>query len=138
VGDIAIFTENLDAKRMKAILQKHLIKSARRLVPSGQWWLLQDHDPKHDSVMAKTWIHNHGVDQIDFPAYSPDLNPIENLWNNLKRRVEAHNARNIEELKQPLYDEWYATSKDFLVSLVESMPQRCKAVIESKGHKIKY
>ena len=71
---------------------------------------------------------------IDFPPYSPDMNPIENLWNELKRRVEARNATNIEELKQHLHEEWYATSTDFLVRLVRSMPHRCIAVLDSKGH----
>ena len=35
---------------------------------------------------------------MELPPYSPDLNPIENLWNHLKRRVEKKNARNTEEL----------------------------------------
>ena len=42
---------------------------------SGEWWLLQDNDPKHKSKEVQTWLHNHGVSVLDFPPYSPDLNP---------------------------------------------------------------
>jgi transposase len=123
---------------MRDILFTHLIQSARRLVPGGTWWLLHDNDPKHRSVLVKRWLFEKGVQVMDFPPYSPDLNPIENLWNNLKRRVEKHNATNIEELKDALNTEWYATSTDFLAELVQSMPRRCQAVVQSKGHKTKY
>jgi len=72
--------------------------------------------------------------RLDFPPYSPDLNPIENLSNDSKRRVESHNAQNITELEQHIAEEWQATSADFLSSLSDSMPKRCKAAIKAKGH----
>ena len=99
VGDIVIFTENLDAQLMKNILNQHLIKSARLLIPTGSWWLLQDGDPKHRSVLVQTWLFNHGVQLIDFPPYSPDVNPIENLWNESEtesRGKKCNNYRGVE------------------------------------------
>jgi len=79
-----------------------------------------------------------GIQQIDFRPYSPDLNPIENLWNDLKRRVEKRNARNVEELKQHLEEEWVATDKEFIKKLVHGMPKRCKLVVKAEGHMTKY
>ena len=102
LGDIAICTDNLDSIMMRNILRSHLLQSARRLFPSGNWWFLQDNDPKHRSDIVQQWLFRNGVQCIDFPPYSPDLNPIENLWNDMKRQVEEHNAQNIEELKQHL------------------------------------
>jgi len=76
----------------------------------------------------------HGIQQLDFPPYSPDLNPIENLWDNLKRRVEKRNPTNLEELEDAINEEWRLTDVTFLHTLVESMQRRCEAVKENNGH----
>jgi hypothetical protein len=139
IGDIHVFTEDLDAPGMKSILQQHLIQSSQRLFPvNTAWWFLQDNDPKHSSRLVQDWLFSHGVQLIDFPPYSPDLNPMENLWANLKRRVEEHNPRNIQELTQHIHNEWSRTNRSYLCKLSDSMPQRCRAVIVNQGHRTKY
>ena len=75
---------------------------------------------------------------LTFPPYSPDLNPIDNFWNDLKRRVETHNATNITELQDHIMTEWNNTDPNFLAKIAESKPDRCKAAVTSKGHKIPY
>jgi len=75
---------------------------------------------------------------LDFPPYSPDLNPIENLWSDLKRRVEQRNPRNVEELEKYLREEWKNTSSQTLQNLSSSMVNRCKAVVALKGYMSKY
>ncbi len=59
-------------------------------------------------------------------------------WNDLKRRIETHNATTISELKDHTMMEWNNTDPDFLAKIADSMPDRCKAVVTSKGHKIPY
>ncbi len=75
---------------------------------------------------------------LDFPAYSPDLNPIENLWNDLERRVEARPASTVEELQDAIAEEWERTSPAYLRKLARSMPKRCQAVIDAHGDHTKY
>jgi transposase len=78
------------------------------------------------------------VAKVDFPPYSPDLNPIENLWNSMAREVEKYQCESVEDLMKAVELEWEAVSKEELEHLVESMPRRCSAVIEAKGCHTKY
>ena len=75
---------------------------------------------------------------IDWPSNSPDINPIENIWSILKRRVEKRKPSNIHELDQFLHEEWKKFEKTIINNLVHSMKSRCLAIIESKGERINY
>lgn len=141
VGYLYVFNENMDAKLLKRIFESgHLLESAedRGLMDGGEWWLLQDNDPKHKSKEVQNWLHNHGISLLDFPPYSPDLNPIENLWSDMARRVEVRPASTMDELQDVIAEEWASTDADFLVTLARSMPKRCQAVIDAKGQHTKY
>ena len=72
-------------------------------------------------------------EMLDFPPYSPDLNPIESLWANLARRVEKFQCDTMEELQDIVAEEWKNTDKELLRKLARSMPERCQAVIDAKG-----
>lgn len=141
LGYCYIFNENMDGKLLKTILGSHLIESAElhyEQEPPELWRLLQDNDPKHKSALVQTWLFNHGISMLDFPPYSPDLNPIENVWNDIARRVEKRPAGTMEELQDTIAEEWAATSVDFLRKLAHSMPKRCQAVIDAQGDHTKY
>ena len=72
-----IFSDNLDAPLTKKILSENLNQSADDLFEPGGWWLLHDNDKKFKSKLVTDWLFNNGVQVLDFPPYSPDLNPIE-------------------------------------------------------------
>lgn len=141
LGYCYIYNQSLNAKSFTNILNTHLLPSADLLFtesPRQQWWLLQDNAPTHTATVTKTWLHNHGISLIDFPPYSPDLNPIENVWQDVERRVEARAPQSIEELQDVIAEEWEKTPKSLLTKLAHSMPKRCKAVIAAGGDHIHY
>lgn len=77
---------------------------------------------------------------LDWPSKSPDLNPIENLWAILSRRVYPNGKQydSVALLKAALFEAWEAIPVALLASLIESMPRRCVEVLVKKGNKTHY
>jgi len=81
---------------------------------------------------------NFGVEELDWPAQSPDLNPIEHLWNELERRLRARPFRptSVSDLTNALLQEWPKIPINTLLNLVESLTRRVEAVMAAKGGKV--
>jgi hypothetical protein len=136
-----MFLDTLNADLMKHILDDNLLASAQlhfNFNPPEQWYFQQDNDPKHRSRVVKKWLHDHGVTEMEFPPYSPDLNPIENVWSEFKRHVSERETKTIDQLQDVILDEWEKVSIDSIVKLIESMPKRVQAVIAANGDHIPY
>jgi transposase len=82
----------------------------------------------------------HKVRLLIWPPQSPDLNPIENLWKQLKDAISRrrHRIRTIEEMEHALRQEWAKIQKETLEALVESMPKRIAMMLKNKGGSTKY
>lgn len=98
----------------------------------------QDNAPCHKSATTMRWFHENCIDLLDWPAQSPDLNPIEHLWGIFKRKIKEHSITSKTALKNALVQEWDAISPVECAKLVRSMPHRVAAVIKSKGGPTKY
>lgn len=138
LGHAELYIDSLDARRYQSIVALNLVSSSRQFWSTGQWYFQQDNATPHTAYTSQVWIHNHGIDLIDWPAWSPDLNPIENLWNDLKRRVYAHNAKTMEELEHWIGIEWQATDLNFISHICKTMPHRLQLLLNNSGHKISY
>lgn len=138
LGHAELYVDSLDARRYQSILALNLVPSAHQFWPRGQWWFQQDNWTVHTAGTSQAWFHNHGIDLIDWPAWSPDLNPIENLWSDLKRRVYAHHPQTMEELEDWIGKEWAATDLNFISHICRSMPRRLQLLLDNNGHKISY
>jgi transposase len=100
----------------------------------------QDNDPKHTCKKAKAWFKEQGFEVLQWPAQSPDLNPIEHLWHHLKRRLGEYETQpsGILELWERVQVEWDKIDPAVCQKLIESMPRRVKAVLKAKGGYTKY
>ena len=105
---------------------------------NSDWILQEDNDPKHKSLLARTWKHQNDINVLPWPACSPDLNPIKNLWKLLKFKVAEHKPSSIHQLKKAIKKEWLLLPSDIGERLVASMERRISAVIEAQGDSILY
>ena len=88
---------------------------------------------------VKNYLSKIGVSSLEWPGNSPDLNPIENLWFVMKAQVAQKRPKTLSELDRILEEVWYnGIAAGTLKNLINSMPERVKAVIKSRGGSTKY
>jgi len=138
LGHAELYAGSLDSIRHRDILRHSLIKSFRQFYPSGPWNFQQDNVRFHTTPETVTYLHERGVTLIEWPPWSPDLNPIENLWNVLKARVYARFPQSMEEMEAVIREEWADIDLKFISRICRSMPQRLQLLLDNNGHKISY
>jgi hypothetical protein len=119
---------------------------ADHLLPFGEeiggrnWNFQQDNALIHTAGLTKTWFRDNSVVVLNWPSRSPDLNPIENLWGILVRRVYANGGQfnSVTELRAEIVNCWNSIADSELKNLVESMPKRLIEVLKKNGKSISY
>ncbi|GFT25985.1 transposable element Tcb2 transposase [Trichonephila clavipes] len=109
----------------------HLFRGAMGL----QFLLMDDNAPCHRTVAAEQLLESEDIERMDWPARSPDLNPIEHVWNFLGRRLAARTLPpvTIRELRLALQDEWAAMPQQLIDTLILSMGRRCETCLAVSG-----
>jgi transposase len=98
--------------------------------PNEQW-------PKHTSKVVAKWLQDNKVRVLEWPSQSPDRNPIENLWAELKKRVRARRPTNLTQLHQ-LCQEGAEIHPNYCGKLVEGYPKRLTQVKQFIGNATKF
>jgi len=101
-------------------------------------WFQQENAPAHCSWMTSQLLEDMDVRVLPWPARSPDLNPIEHVWDILGRRMQHRACQNLNQLFDALKEEWHAIPQEDLDSLIRSMPRRVGWVISARGGHTRY
>ena len=124
----------------QGIWERNVQPSVRKLGLCRRSWVLQqDNDPKHTSKSTQEWVKTKPWTVLKWPGVSPDLNPIEHLWGDLKTAVGRRYPSNLGELKQFAQEECLAKPPvEKCMKLIHGYRKSLTAVILSKGCATKY
>jgi hypothetical protein len=106
----------------------------------GHFIFMDDNARPHRARVVTQLLENHGIERMDWPARSPDLNPIEHVWDMMGRSIAQLEAQphGLQQLGVALEAAWDALAVRDVNRLINSMRQRCEAVIAARGGHNRY
>ncbi len=138
VGPLCFLRSKVTTAVYQEVLEHFVLPAADQLYGDADFIFQQDLAPAHSAKATSTWFKDHGIPVLNWPANSPDLNPIENLWGIVKRKMQNARPNNAEELKATIRATWALITPEQCHRLIDSMPRRIAAVIQAKGAPTKY
>ena len=139
LGPLILINGSVNSATYIKILQENLLPFLIQLGPNN--YIFQDDNaPAHRSQVVKQWKEENMIITLPWPAQSPDLNPIENIWAELERKIRSYKVKpkNQSELFEALKTEWYNLNINYINRLIYSLPNRIHQVKINKGNPTKY
>ena len=136
LGFMCKITGTMDQHLNNSILEDELLRTIAWYGLDPKQVIFQhDNDPKHRAASVRAWLESQEFYVLEWPAQSPDLNPIEHLWASLKRRLNQYETppNGMLELWERIETEWDKIENDACLNLIESLPRRIGAVLKAKG-----
>lgn len=143
-GPLIIYTGRLNADAYIEVISKALpaLVDDMPLVQRFKLKFMQDNAPCHTAKKTKKWLEEFKktskVDTMEWPPTSPDMNPIENIWEIIDQRLKNYHIVTTEQLEVAIKDIWSNINTQTCKNLVNSMPKRVKAVKKAKGGNISH
>ena len=132
VGNLIVVEGIMDSYKYVDILRNNLCDSAKK-IGLNEYKFQQDNDPKHTSKYTCDYTTKNNLNMIEWPSQSPDLNPIENLWAYIKKKLEGKNFSNKTDLILYVKSLWDKTPVSVCENLVSSMDERILQVLRANG-----
>ncbi|GBB92165.1 hypothetical protein RclHR1_19750003 [Rhizophagus clarus] len=122
------------------VINDFVVPTLHTHFPRGNGIFQEDNAAPHRSKVATAARENAGIVTLDWPAQSPDINPIENIWAEMKMMIRCHSPppSSISVLMEYATGAWNDIPPEYYRKLIKSMPRRVDAVISANGNRINY
>lgn len=139
-GRLYIVEKTMRQDQYIKVLDTRMLPQAREWYPDGEYVYMHDSAPCHKAKKVTQYLEHHQVNVLDWPGNSPDINPIENLWELLKREIATEVITNKRRLTEKIIEVWHHSPniKENCIKCIQSMPKRVKAIIAAKGGVTKF
>ncbi len=127
MGNLHVLEGTMNAERYINVLEQHMLPSRQRVFQ-------QDNAKPHTAAAIKTaWLNSRRVRVLNWPACSPDLSPIENIWHIIKQKICQRRPQTLQQLETYIRQEWDQIPKPKLQKLITSMPRCLQTLLKRRG-----
>ncbi|KAJ6226609.1 transposable element-related [Anaeramoeba flamelloides] len=124
---------NAESYRKCLVSKYGLFTGMDNLHGKKNWLFMQDGAPAHTAKTTITYLEKKCNILQNWPANSPDLNPIENLWGIMSRRLNEIDIKTVKNLEKVVREVWKNIDWLMIENLINSMERRLKLVVQLKG-----
>ena len=128
-----IWKGTINAERYIEVLEQHMLPSRQCLFQGRPCIFQQDNAKPHTASITTAWLRRRRVRVLNWPACSPDLSPIENIWHIMKQKIRQRRPRTVEQLESYIRQEWDNIPLPKLQQLVSSVPRCLRTVVKRRG-----
>ncbi len=126
MGSLHVLKGTMNAERYIKVLEQHML-------PSRRCVFQQDNAKPHTAAITTAWLRSRRVRVLNWPACSPDLSPIENIWCIIKQKIRQRRPRTLQLLETYIRQEWDQIPTPKLQKLITSMPRCLQTVLKRRG-----
>ena len=140
MGTLVPVTGNINSQKYIDVLETNLWPVVAKTFPNQPWIFLDDNATPHTSQATRQWKIDNQIPTMTWPAQSPDINIIENVWRALKVQVNkrAHTIKTQQKLIDTVLEIWTSFPRAYIRSLYHSIPTRLRQVVRVNGCITKY
>jgi transposase len=140
LGPIVPLKGSVTGQTHAQVINDYVVPTLHKYFSRGNGIFQEDNAAPHHSKVAMAAREDADVRTLDWPAQSPDLNPIENLWAEMKMMVRRRTPppSSVKVLEGYVKDAWEDIPLEYYKKLIDSMPRRIQAVIAANGNRINY